>query len=92
MAAGVAVLVGLSLLGPALSGCASVSIAAGWPYGHPVEYEDEAYVQAPPGHLPPPGECRIWYRGTPPGQQPPPGPCPALERQVPPGAVLVYGE
>ncbi|HEV2125374.1 MAG TPA: hypothetical protein VGW38_21700, partial [Chloroflexota bacterium] len=29
----------------------------------------------PPGHYPPPGECRIWYAGRPPGQQPPPVPC-----------------
>jgi len=29
----------------------------------------------PEGHLPPPGECRIWYPDKPPGQQPPPGPC-----------------
>ena len=45
----------------------------------------------PPGHLPPPGECRIWYPGDPPGQQPPPGPCDDLVRRVPPGAWLVYG-
>lgn len=29
----------------------------------------------PPGHLPPPGECRVWYDGVPPGQQPPPTDC-----------------
>ena len=45
----------------------------------------------PPGHLPPPGECRIWYPGSPPGQQPPPGRCDDLARRVPPGAWLVYG-
>jgi hypothetical protein len=43
----------------------------------------------PPGHMPPPGECRIWYPNTPPGQQPPPGNCAALSAQVPPGAILV---
>src|SRR5258708_35567906 len=26
----------------------------------------------PPGHLPRPGECRIWIPGAPPGQQPRP--------------------
>jgi hypothetical protein len=24
----------------------------------------------PPGQLPPPGQCRVWYEGRPPGQQP----------------------
>ncbi len=48
-------------------------------------------VEVPPGHLPPPGECRIWYPGRPAGHQPPPGPCHVLEFQVPPGAFLVYG-
>jgi hypothetical protein len=43
----------------------------------------------PPGHMPPPGACRIWYPDRPPGHQPPPGDCRALERQVPPGAWLI---
>ena len=43
----------------------------------------------PPGHLPPPGKCRIWHPGTPPGHQPPPGNCATLERNVPEGAYLV---
>lgn len=37
-------------------------------------YERGAYG-APPGHLPPPGECKVWYDGAPPGQQPPPTDC-----------------
>ena len=92
IAARIAILAGLSLLGASAIGCTSVSIAAEWPYENPVEDDYGAHAHVPPGHLPPPGECRIWYRGTPPGQQPPPGPCHVLERQVPPGAVLVYGE
>jgi hypothetical protein len=44
----------------------------------------------PPGHLPPPGQCRIWVPGRPPGQQRRPGPCARLEREVPLGAWLVY--
>ncbi|MCK0510972.1 hypothetical protein [Aromatoleum buckelii] len=39
-------------------------------------------LSIPPGHYPPPGECRIWYPDRPAGQQPPPGNC----RSVPPGA------
>lgn len=34
----------------------------------------------PPGHLPPPGECRVWYDNRPPGQQPPPTSCRQAER------------
>jgi hypothetical protein len=48
-------------------------------------------VKVPPGHLPPPGECRIWFPDRPPGHQPPPGDCRQLGRRVPHGAVLVEG-
>jgi hypothetical protein len=43
----------------------------------------------PEGHLPPPGECRVWYPDKPPGHQPPPGKCDRLRYQVPPGAWLI---
>lgn len=49
-----------------------------------------ATLGIPPGHLPPPGECRIWMPGTPPGHQREAGACSTLERQVPQGAWLVY--
>jgi hypothetical protein len=44
-----------------------------------------ARLHIPPGHYPPPGECRIWYPDRPPGHQPPPGKC----DRVPPGAWLI---
>ena len=34
----------------------------------------------PPGHLPPPGSCRVWYDGVPPGRQPAPTDCYEAER------------
>lgn len=68
----------------ALAGCAV--------YAEPVPvYHGGQPVHVPPGHLPPPGECRVWYPDRPPGHQPPPGPCHVLQYQVPPGAVLVHG-
>jgi len=48
-----------------------------------------AKLNIPPGHLPDPGQCRIWIPGTPPGHQPPAGDCAELSRQVPPGAWLI---
>ncbi len=47
--------------------------------------------QVPPGHLPRPGQCRIWYQNRPPGRQPAPGPCNQLRNRVPPGAYLLVG-
>lgn len=56
--------------------------AGGNTYFHAHVY---ARLDIPPGHYPPPGECRIWYPDRPPGAQPPPGKC----RQVPPGAWVI---
>ncbi len=49
------------------------------------------HVKVPPGHLPPPGKCRVWFPDRPAGHQPPPGSCHELRYQVPPGAYLVEG-
>lgn len=57
----------------------------------PVYYPAPQGVHIPPGHMPPPGQCRIWYPDRPPGHQPPPGKCGKLQYQVPPGAILVRG-
>lgn len=46
----------------------------------------------PPGHYPPPGQCRVWHSGRPPGQQPPPGLCSSLHGRVPFGAFVLFGD
>src|SRR5690606_18653019 len=53
-------------------------------------YERRSPGDVPPGHYPPPGECRIWFVNRPPGQQPPPARCDALVGRVPYGAFLLY--
>lgn len=68
------------------TGCATVALVG----QDPGEPSHVAPLGIPPGHVPPPGECRIWLPGHPPGHQPPPGPCHELEAQVPPGAWLLY--
>ena len=68
-----------------LAGCTAAGSVGPGPVGR------GAGVSVPPGHLPPPGECRVWYPDRPPGHQPPPGPCHVLQYQVPYGAYLVRG-
>lgn len=55
--------------------------------------ERRGHVQGiPPGHLPPPGECRVWYDDRPAGHQPPPTNCEAAEREAwRTGGRVIYG-
>jgi hypothetical protein len=69
-----------------LAGCATEGVVIVGP-GHPAPYQ----ADIPPGHMPPPGKCRIWYPERPPGQQPPPGDCHELRHRVPAGATLIRG-
>lgn len=51
-----------------------------------------ATLGIPPGHLPQPGECRIWIPGAPPGQQPRPKsrPCAGILDDAPAGSWVIY--
>jgi hypothetical protein len=49
-----------------------------------------ATLRIPPGHLPPPGRCRVWIPGRPPGHQPPPRSCDGIAATAPAGAWIVY--
>jgi len=49
------------------------------------EYPSYRSLHIPPGHLPPPGSCRIWEPGLPPGHQKPPMDCDMAFRNAPPG-------
>lgn len=85
-----------SLIAPALAvlaatGCSSITT-------HRAEPEPEvrrgpstaATLGIPPGHLPPPGMCRVWMPGTPPGHQPRARSCAGIERMAPAGSWIVY--
>jgi hypothetical protein len=56
------------------------------------ERSTAAILKIPPGHLPAPGQCRIWEPARPPGQQRhlPKGPCDTVERSVNPGQWVVF--
>ncbi len=77
--------VAVPLLALALASC------TGYAEVQSLGFPPARHVEIPKGHLPPPGECRIWFPDRPPGQQPPPGPCNELRYNVPPGAYLVEG-
>lgn len=47
--------------------------------------------KVPPGHMPPPGMCRIWIDDVPPGRQPKPTDCATARRRVPDNARVIYG-
>ena len=47
-------------------------------------------IGVPPGHYPPPGQCRLWYEGRPPGRQPRAGSCDRVIAEAPAGATVLY--
>ena len=68
----------------------TTTIPAGSQTGSSQGRSTAATLGIPPGHLPSPGQCRIWTPGRPPGHQGESGPCGVLESRVRPGEWLVY--
>lgn len=56
----------------------------------PRSYPSYRALNIPPGHLPPPGQCRVWYPGKPPGHQPPPTSCESALRSAGMDAWILY--
>lgn len=52
-------------------------------------FHQQGRTRIPNGHLPPPGECRIWYPDRPAGHQPPPFKCDRAGGRVEPGGWLI---
>ena len=53
------------------------------------ELPEPDFLPIPLGHLPPPGECRIWYINRPAGQQPPPVQCNSVGAAIPRNTWLI---
>lgn len=47
-------------------------------------------LDVPPGHIPPPGQCRVWIPGRPAGRQARARSCDGIEREAPAGAMILY--
>ncbi|UCG84858.1 MAG: hypothetical protein JSW71_12975 [Gemmatimonadota bacterium] len=49
-----------------------------------------ATLGIPPGHLPPPGKCKVWMPGSPPGHQADARDCHGIEADAPAGSWVLY--
>jgi hypothetical protein len=76
----------------AATACSSFSARQPYQPAPPIAHEPStaATLGIPPGHLPPPGECRLWVPGKPPGHQQPPRSCAHIERIAPAGSWILY--
>lgn len=75
---------------PAIQGASTGTSGGGG--GGGVRPSTAATLGVPPGHLPNPGECRIWIPGTPPGQQPKPKSrsCEGIAAVAPASSWIIY--
>ncbi|UCD25634.1 MAG: hypothetical protein JSW51_06895 [Gemmatimonadota bacterium] len=49
-----------------------------------------ATLGIPPGHLPPPGQCKVWIPGDPPGHQAAARSCEGIDAVAPAGSWVLY--
>jgi len=74
----------------ALAGCARSNIYS-QPEARPGKAPSAAAtLSVPPGQLPAPGLCRVWFPGRPPGRQPRARPCAQVESAAPAGTWVLY--
>jgi hypothetical protein len=57
--------------------------------GEQVQVHPFSELGIPSGHLPPPGECKVWIPGRPAGQQGPPQSCQSAWHNAPLGAWII---
>lgn len=55
------------------------------------KHDKVQHIKIPPGHMPPRGMCRVWFKDRPPGHQPPSVSCHRIAPRIPYGAVVVRG-
>lgn len=82
-----------------LIGCSTIYYPTGTEYPENKERRNDEIVlypfadmEIPNGHLPPPGECKIWFPERPAGQQPPPQSCSSAIMNKPLGAWIITHE
>ena len=72
-----------------LGACTTVLAAPSSGSG-PVTRNTATALGIPPGHLPPPGECRVWLPGRPAGRQAAPRSCNGIMAVAPGGSWVLY--
>ncbi len=88
------------MLAPALvllaaMACSSATTTKSQPAPAPAPAKNQGKSSAsklgiPPGHLPPPGQCRVWIPGEPPGHQAKARSCANIEASAPAGSRIIY--
>jgi len=84
-------LLGLAALALPLA-CSRTIVLVPTPQQQRTQTSTAVTLGVPPGHLPQPGECRIWIPGTPPGRQPRPKSraCAGIAAAAPAGSWILY--
>lgn len=75
------------------AGCSKTTVVTPTPQTQPSPSRGPstaATLGIPPGHLPPPGSCRVWLQGIPPGHQTVSRICKGIESTAPAGSWILY--